>query len=381
MRILSLTYEYPPIGGGGGRVAAALNEELARSGDRVEVLTSRMRGFASHEQIGAVTVHRSACVRRDAHYTTALELSTTLLPAWREGCRLIEVFQPDLVHTHFVLPSGVIAWRLARRYGVPYVVTAHGSDIPGYNPDRFATLHRLLKPFWRQIVANASLLVSPSEFLAGLIRAQVDLPIRVIPNGYAPAASRGRTKRNLVLVVARLFPRKGVQRFIEAIPGMPGDWEYVIAGDGPQLPRLKNLAERLRVPVRFVGFVDAHTLRGYYEEAKILVFPSIRENFPMVLLEAMDAGCAVITTDAEGCGEVVGRAGVVVRKDDAQQIRSALHQLMGDPRLCEELRRKAMRRADEFRWPRIAGLYRDAFEAVFASAPLTDTAIQRRLVV
>jgi glycosyltransferase involved in cell wall biosynthesis len=381
LRILSLTYEYPPIGGGGGRVAAALNEELARSGDRVEVLTSRMRGFSSHERIGAVMVHRSACVRRDAHYTTALELSTTLLPAWREGCRLIEAFKPNLVHTHFVLPSGVIAWRLARRYGVPYVVTAHGSDIPGYNPDRFALLHRLLKPFWRQIVANASLLVSPSEFLAGLIRAQVDLPIRVIPNGYAPSAALGKTKRNLVLVVARLFPRKGVQRFIEAIPGMPRDWEYVIAGDGPQLPRLKELAERLGVPVRFVGFVDAHTLRGYYEEAKILVFPSIRENFPMVLLEAMDAGCAVITTDAEGCGEVVGNAGIVVRKDDAQQIRAALRELMGSPNLCDELRKKAMARADQFRWPRIAGLYRDAFGCAFESAPLTDTAIQRRLVV
>jgi glycosyltransferase involved in cell wall biosynthesis len=113
----------------------------------------------------------------------------------------------------------VIAWRLARRYHVPYVITAHGSDIPGYNPDRFELLHRLLKPFWRQIVANASLLISPSNFLAGLIRRQVDLPIRVIPNGYSPAAALGKTKRNLVLVVARLFPRKGVQRFIEAIPG------------------------------------------------------------------------------------------------------------------------------------------------------------------
>ena len=381
MRILSLTYEYPPIGGGGGRVAAALNEELASSGDRVEVLTSRMRGFARHERIGRVMVHRSACLRRDAHYTTALELSTTLLPAWREGCRLIEAFQPNVLHTHFVLPSGVIAWRLARRYQVPYVITAHGSDIPGYNPDRFALLHRLLQPFWRQIVANASLLVSPSEFLAGLIRRQVDLPIRVIPNGYAPAASLGKAKRNLVLVVARLFPRKGVQRFIEAIPGMPGDWEYVIAGDGPQLARLKQLAERLQVRVKFVGFVDAHTLRGYYEEARILVFPSIRENFPMVLLEAMDAGCAVITTDAEGCGEVVGRAGLVVPKDDAQQIRAALSKLMGDPQLRDELSRKAMARADLFRWPRIGGLYRDAFGSAFASAPLTDTAIQRRLVV
>jgi glycosyltransferase involved in cell wall biosynthesis len=378
---LSLTYEYPPIGGGGGRVAAALNEELAKNGDQVEVLTSRMRGFSNHERVGRVMVHRSACVRRDMHYTTALELATTLLPAWQAGCRLVEAYRPNLMHTHFVVPSGVVAWRLARRYQVPYVITAHGSDIPGYNPDRFERLHRLLKPIWRQIVANASLLISPSDFLAGLIRRQVDLPIRVIPNGYSPAAALGKTKRNLVLVVARLFPRKGVQRFIEAIPGLPRDWEYVIAGDGPYLPRLKELAERLRVPVRFVGFIDAHTLRGYYEQARILVFPSIRENFPMVLLEAMDAGCAVITTDAEGCGEVVGKAGIVVPKDDAQQIRSALSTLMADRARCEQLGTMARARADQFRWPRIASLYRHAFESAFVSAPLTDTAIQRRLVV
>jgi glycosyltransferase involved in cell wall biosynthesis len=122
-------------------------------------------------------------------------------------------------------------------------------------------------------------------------------------------------------------------------------------------------------------------LRGYYEEARILVFPSIRENFPMVLLEAMDAGCAVITTDAEGCGEVVGRAGIVVRKDDAEQIRTALRGLMADPVRCEQLGQVARARADQFRWPRIAALYRDAFRSAFASAPLTDTAIQRRLVI
>jgi len=80
VRILSLTYEYPPIGGGGGRVAAALNEELARNGDRVEVLTSRMTGFSRRESVGGVMVHRSACVRRDMHYTTALEIG-------RASCR------------------------------------------------------------------------------------------------------------------------------------------------------------------------------------------------------------------------------------------------------------------------------------------------------
>ena len=381
MRILSLTYEYPPIGGGGGKVAAALNEELAATGDTVEVLTSRMPGLLAQEQVGRVTVHRSACWRRHRHFTTTLEMSTLLLPAWRAGCRLIENHRPDVVHTHFVLPSGIVAWRLAHKYRVPYVITAHGSDVPDYNPDRFQFMHKLLRPWWGQIVANAALMISPSRFLERLIRRQVDLPIRVVPNGYAPAASLGKAKRNLVLVVARLFPRKGVQSFLEALPGLSGEWEYVIAGDGPYLPQLKEQAARLRVPVRFVGFVDAHALRAYYEEARILVFPSIRENFPMVLLEAMDAGCAVITTDAEGCAEVVGDAGIVVQKDSVQQIRAALVDLMSSPPRCDAYGRRARARVELFRWPRIAGLYREAFQTALDASPLSDTAIQRRLVV
>jgi glycosyltransferase involved in cell wall biosynthesis len=381
VRVLSVTYEYPPIGGGGGKAAAALNEQLVSQGDMVEVLTTRMRGLSRLEKVGGVTVHRTAAWRRHRHFTTTPEMATALLPAYLHGCRIIEARRPDVLHTHFVFPSGIVAWRLAKRFKVPYVITAHGSDIPAYNPDRFQTAHKLLRPLWHKIVADAALLISPSRFLAGLIRQQVNMPVGIIPNGYAPAVSLGRPKRNLVLVVARMFPRKGVQRFLEAVAGIGSDWEYVIAGDGPYLPTLKEQAARLQVPVRFVGFVDAHTLRGYYEEARILVFPSIRENFPMVLLEAMDAGCAVITTDAEGCAEVVGDTGIVVGKDNAEQIRAALLDLTSNAALCASLGRRARKRADLFRWPRIAESYKDAFETACQAGSLSNTAIQRRLAV
>jgi glycosyltransferase involved in cell wall biosynthesis len=380
LRILSLTYEYPPLGGGGGRAAAALNEELGRSGETIDVVTSGAFDLPKTERLGHVTLHRTPCWRRNTHYTTAPELFTTLLPAWRESCRLIEENRPDVIHTHFVLPSGVVAWRLARRYKIPYVITCHGSDIPGYNPDRFEYLHRVLRPLWMRIVAGASSLTSPSEFLAGLIKQRVDLPVRVIPYGYDPATPVGATRRNLVLVVTRLFPRKGVQRFIEAIPSLNKDWEYVIAGDGPYLPQLKEQAERLGAPVRFIGFVDSQTLRSYYEQARIFVFPSVRENFPMVLIEAMDAGCAVVTTDADGCGEVVGKAGIVVAKDSARQIRSALKNLMDNPALCADLGEQARRRVDLFRWTRLSGLYRSVLETAAGGDTLSDTAIRRRWV-
>ncbi len=381
MKILTLTYEYPPIGGGGGAAAAALNQELVRRGMAIEVVTSAMSDLSPTEVLHGAAVYRTPCRRRYRHYTTAAELATTLLPAYRQAQKLIEASPPSLIHTHFVLPSGLIAYALHRKYGIPYVLTAHGSDIPGYNPDRFGTLHALLKPVWRRVVHGAAAITSPSEFLAGLIHRHADVPITIVPNGYAATADLGRRKRNLVLMVSRLFPRKGVQHVIEALRGTKTIWEIVVAGDGPYKAELERHTERARVPLKFIGFVDRQTLRGLYEEARILVFPSLRENFPMVLLEAMDAGCAVITTDAEGCAEVVGGAGIVVEKGNPHDIRVALHALMSDPERIELLSRKARERARLSRWPHIAVRYLDVFHAAVGRSTASDTralAIEQR---
>jgi hypothetical protein len=62
----------------------------------------------------------------------------------------------------------VLAHVLRWRTGLPYVITAHGSDVPGFNPNRFKTLHKVLAPAWRRIVREAAGIVAPSERLPGL---------------------------------------------------------------------------------------------------------------------------------------------------------------------------------------------------------------------
>lgn len=372
MNVLSLTYEYPPIGGGGSVVAAALNEEMAANGHTVRVVTSRMAGLAEKEQVNGVEVYRVRCWRRFRHLSTFPELATTLLPTYLKASHLIKHSRPDLIHTHFALPCGWEARHLSRRFGIPYVVTGHGSDIPGYNPDRFIFLHRILSSFWKRIMNDAACVTSQSNFLAGLIRQKVQLPVEIIPNGFSPAPSQSLEKRNMILVVARLFRRKGVEYFIEAVQELETDWEMVIAGDGPSADELKRQAADLNGRVRFVGFVDKVTLRGLYEQARIMVFPSLRENFPMVLLEAMDAGCAIVTTDADGCAEVVEDSGIVVPKANAEAIRSVLRSLIDDPARIRELGAQALNRVSGFRWSRIAGMYTECFEKVLRESRLSS---------
>jgi glycosyltransferase involved in cell wall biosynthesis len=374
LKILSLTYEYPPIGGGGSIVAAAVNEELVRLGDEVTVLTSAMKELPTEETVEGVVVHRSACVRRHAHYTTGPELLSTLLPAYIRGAQLIRAIRPDVIHTHFIVPSGSLAYALSRRFKVPYVLTAHGSDVPGYNPDRFGLMHRMLKPAWRRIVEGASSLTSPSRYLAELMQQQgCTTPISIVPNGHRPHPGLGTVRRNRVLVVARMFPRKGIQHFIDAVAGVESEWEFVIAGDGPFRDQLEAQARSVAPNVQFVGFVDRETLRSLYESSRILVFPSIQENFPMVLLEAMDAGCAIVTTNAEGCAEVVGDAGLVVPCGDPRGIRAALDQLMHRPELVRDLASRARARAARLTWPNIVGRYREVLQAAVKKGSTAGT--------
>ncbi len=376
MKVLSLTYEYLPIGGGGSRVAAAINEELVRRGDEVTVLTSGMKGLPRQQTMAGVDIHRAPCIRRHSHYTTAAELTTTLWPAYRLGAELIKRSPPDVIHTHFILPSGAVAWALSRRFRIPYVLTAHGSDVPGYNPDRFKLLHRLLFPFWQRILQDAAAVTSPSRFLARLMHHDgCRVPISIVPNGHWPLGRLGEQRRHRILVVARMFPRKGIQHFIDAVAGMDNGWEMIIAGDGPYRAELEARARRVAPKVRFVGFVGPEMLRVLYESSRILVFPSIQENFPMVLLEAMDAGCAVVTANAEGCAEVVGDAGIVVPKGNPEGIRAALERLVADPALCDELSARGERRAATLAWPRIVPGYR----AILTAAAARAAALDRRL--
>lgn len=249
---------------------------------------------------------------------------------------------------------------------MPYVITAHGSDVPGYNPDRFDFVHKLINPAWQRVLTNGNGITSPSHFLKGLIQKNVDATVDVIPNNYDPPEQTGLEKKNRILVASRLVERKGVQFLIEALGVSGENWEVLIAGDGPYLPTLKAQALRLNVPINFVGFISREKLQALYATSKIFVFPSNQENFSMVLLEAMAAGCAIITTSIEGNIEVVGDSAIKVAPGNTEQIRNALKTLTSNPEQVQHYSQLAQERIKHFSTSRIIMMYQDLFDRVIA---------------
>ena len=363
MRLLTLCCEYPPIGGGGATACEVLAEALASRGHEVDVVTSGDRGLLWREERRGVRIHRATCLRRSRHYSTAPELATWLAPAYQTALRLHRAHRYDLVHCHFVVPSGIIAWLLARRTGLPYVLTAHGSDVPGFNPERFNYLHHLVRPFWTRIIRSAACLTAPSNYLEGLIREQIDVRVEILRNPCRPFPSGMKEPGERILVVARLVERKGIQHLLTALSGLDTHWECWIAGDGPCRSALEKAAPGWP-RVRFLGMVPREELRALYRSARVFVLPSLQENFPMVLLEAMAAGCAIVTTSIPGSVEVVGDASLLVEPGDGEALHRALANLLANDALVDDLRRRSRARAALFDAAHIA----TQFEALFDRA-------------
>ncbi len=118
-----------------------------------------------------------------------------------------------------------MSYLLNKVTGLPYIITVHGSDVPGYNPDRFQLAHKLTHWLWQAIVRNSVGLICPSNHIKRLVRLYSDHPITIIPNGITVKTAPVVEKQNQILVVSRFFKRKGVQYLLNAIRDMDTDWK------------------------------------------------------------------------------------------------------------------------------------------------------------
>jgi glycosyltransferase involved in cell wall biosynthesis len=385
VRILMLNYEFPPIGGGGATSTFNLTRNVVRLGHRVDVVTMGYRGAPAHETLDGVEVYRvpSFRLRKDVCHTR--EMLTYVLSGVLHASRLARSRSYDINNTHFVFPTGPIGYGVRRVAGLPYVLTARGSDVPGHNPNRFRLDHRMLYPLWRQIVRDADAVSAVSNDLKRKInRLLPGLPVTVIPNGVSPIGESpgsasdtvpcGERARRL-LVVTRLHEFKGIQYLLQAVGDERLDYEVHIVGDGPYRGRLERLAAELNVRAHFWGWLDRDQggLLDLYRRCGIFVFPSEREGAPAALLEAMSQGLAVVAANSAGAPEVVGEAGLLVAPRNPSEIARALTRLAEPGAMTDYGRRGRERVFAHFSWPDLAERYVALYRTVIARSASSTT--------
>jgi glycosyltransferase involved in cell wall biosynthesis len=372
MRILTLCYEFPPVGGGGARVAHGLARQLVREGHEVHLFTLGYGDLPAAECAEGIQLTRVRGWRARLEIARPYELASYLWAVRTPLRQLLRTQRFDIVHIHFLFPDGLLMLLLPELRKLPIVVTVHGSDVPGFNPDRFALLHRLLFPVWRRVTRHVDRIVCPSRFLSGLLVKHapwVD-PI-IVPNGIDLDALRvDRPREMRILCVSRLLERKGVQDLMAAISLIKCSLQAHVVGIGPYESELQKIATQMGERIRLLGWLDngSSELRDLYETSEIFVFPSSVENFPVVLLEAMAAGLAIVAADIPSCREVLGDAAVFVPVGDCAALACAIDRVAADAVWRQQLQRAARRRLKEnFGWPALAHRYLEIFEATRAS--------------
>ena len=183
---------------------------------------------------------------------------------------------------------------------------------------------------------------------------------------------RGLPER-FVLFLGTIEPRKNVPHLIDAFADLTAtdlsDTYLIIAGGRGWMAEsaFARVEERgVQDRVRFVGYVPEAEKRLWYGAATCFCYPSLYEGFGLPPLEAMACGTPVIVSNSSSLPEVVGDAGMIVPPDDRPALREALHKLLSDPRLREQLRAKGLARARRFSWAeaarQTARVYRQALE-------------------
>ena len=183
LRILVLCYELPPVGGGGGRIALDVARGLVGRGHSVRVLTSHVAGLARQETIEGVSVRRAFAARRRADRCSVPEMAGYVAMHIAPALHEIGTFKPDVVHVHFAVPTGAVAWAATRLRSVPYLLTAHLGDVPGGTPEQTERLFRFVKPFTVPIWRSAAGVTAVSEFVARCAENAYGMMPVVIPNG------------------------------------------------------------------------------------------------------------------------------------------------------------------------------------------------------
>lgn len=387
LRVLMLSWEYPPVVVGGlGRHVHALARHLTRLGHEVVVLCRHEAGSDALTHPTTDTVVEGVRVIRVAEDPTHLLFEQDLV-AWtlamghsmiRAGLSLVEGgWRPDVVHAHDWLVTHP-AITLAEHTRVPLVATVHATEAGRHSGWLSQRLNQQVHSVEWWLANRADSLITCSAAMrtevAHLFEVDPD-EITVIHNGIEPrgwrvstAAVRAAQERHrpagapLVVYFGRLEWEKGVLDLLAALPRLrrhaPGT-RLVVAGKGVQAQALVEQARKLRVrrAVDFVGHLPDRALVALLAAADTVVLPSRYEPFGIAALEAAAVGAPLVASTAGGLAELVvdGETGLSITPGDVDGIVTAVRAVLADPAAAARRARAAKARlAREFDWTTIA---------------------------
>lgn len=212
----------------------------------------------------------------------------------------------DVIHVHFVYPTGIFIPLVKKISSKRIVVTVHGSDVLGNSAFKTNCLKSIFKNSDEVIVAGSGLKdIVTDKFGASTTR------VHIIPCGYRsdlfyPLATMREDDNLNILFLSRLYKEKGTDILKDIISKVASDnnIKFWIVGDGPEKERLQQLLSK-NENVTFYGMVSKIEAAKWFQKADMFLFPSQREGFGLVALESLACGTPVIASNISGITDIV----------------------------------------------------------------------------
>lgn len=376
LKILFLM-KFPLFGGGSGNYTRKLTEKLSllpdvevaiaapdvRKTKGVKLYTLKPKAkavFESHPEYKNVPQYKEL---------SAAKFTDIYQSFFNQIIDVVEDFQPDVIHVNHTFFMTWIANYIKSIYGIPFLVTAHGSDIFQSTVDkRFLSLTGQSLARAEYIIANSAW---TNKWLLKVFGSKLKSRTRTIPCGVdLQAFPRGKDihvinkKYNLagkkvVIFVGRLTWEKGVIYLLKAAPQIKG--EVFIIGEGAEKEKLVKFAKLKNLKnVHFLGYFgkeNVDELREFYKRANCVVLPSIcDEGLGIVILEAMACETPVVATNKGGIPLAVkeGKTGFLVRAKSGKQLAAAVNKLLMNEKLEKTMGENARKLVEEkFDWLKI----------------------------
>jgi glycosyltransferase involved in cell wall biosynthesis len=381
MRICLISREYPPETGWGGigTFTYHLANGLVKSEHDVHVVSLEgPRGITSPKNDSGPTVHRvhaEQVADKEGLFNFCLPVTRPMLDEttalWKLFLKLHEETPFDIVECPEHFAEGLFPALVRVAPLVVRLHTPHSKLVKEKFHNFEATFdHRILTGLERVAMLAADTLISPSNDLAEYVANDLNMPVgrihivrnpvdteRFTPEGEkAFDNQRGAT----VMFVGRLEARKGIHHLIQAVPKIlkecPSTRFVLVGSDTKTGANNSSVADELKSvltehdcldSVRFVSHVLLHEMPDYYRAADVCVLPSLYDNAPMTVIEAMSSGRPLVVSSAGGAKEYIqdNKSGLVVPPGDADALADAIIRLVKDESLRKSFGTSARKRA------------------------------------
>ena len=376
MKILMLTWEYPPrVVGGISKVVYDLSHKMVKEGNEVTVVTYKDGDNVKYyENDKGVEVYRvdNYMIRANNFIDWIMQLNFNMITKVNEIINKNGKF--DVIHAHDWLVA-YSAKSIKESYNIPLISTIHATE-SGRNSGIHDETQRYINDSEWMLTYESSEVIVNSNYMKNEVQRLFGLPydkINVIPNGvnlqlfsnvnvdYDFRRQYAMDNEKIILYVGRLVYEKGIQNLIAAMPKILDryhDSKLIICGRGGMIDELREQVKYLGIDnkVYFAGYCDSKKMQKMYKCADVAVFPSTYEPFGIVAIESMLSGTPTIVSDVGGLNEIVehGVTGMKSYAGNANSIADSVLALLFDPKLCVNISQNAIKKVKEnYNWAKI----------------------------